>query len=141
AQKYLKCALGIDMTDWALCYTHCSFNDGIQSTQYIKIQLQLDKKEQFEWKEQLNQNPTVELPNVINDLDNADFYELYNSDYEDTINPTNNISFAKDKYESGASKKCLKSILENYASKHYNQKTDKPMQRINKYTKDLDDNR
>ncbi|CAG8680818.1 8988_t:CDS:1, partial [Cetraspora pellucida] len=41
----------------------------------------------------------------------------------------------------GAPKKCLKSILENYASKHHNQKTDEPMQRINKYTEDLSDNR
>ncbi|CAG8737050.1 226_t:CDS:2, partial [Cetraspora pellucida] len=142
-QKYLKHALGVDVTGWALCYTHRSFNSGIQSTQCvetynslikrsiktstmlydldIKIQLQLDKEEQFEQKEQLNQNLTVGLSNVhrqimesllyhvqkiedwenlINDLDDADFYKLYNSDHEDMINPTNDISFAEDEYES-----------------------------------------
>ncbi|CAG8792606.1 8434_t:CDS:2, partial [Cetraspora pellucida] len=186
----------------------------------IKIQLQLNKKEQFEQEEQLNQNPTVGLSNVANNLDDANFYELYNSDHEDMINPTNDISFAKDEYKSvisnldslikyidwsiiqkaldmqkkavslaletgcenelnkllrdwineterktsynlnesndknlpnitnsyltrmkSASKKYLKSILENYASKCHNQKTDKPMQRINKYTEDLGNNR
>ncbi|CAG8538531.1 229_t:CDS:2 [Cetraspora pellucida] len=149
--------------------------------------------------------------NLVNDLNDADFYELYNSDHKDTINLTNDISFAEDEYESvisnldslikclgyakkvvglaletgcenelnkllrnwinetkrkmsynlnefnnenlpnitnsylmhmkSAPKKHLKSILENYAFKHHNQKTDKLTQRINKYTEDLDDNR
>ncbi|CAB4493652.1 unnamed protein product [Rhizophagus irregularis] len=88
AQKYLERALGTDMTSWALCFTHRSFNAGVQSTQYVKsynvlikksvgssttlyelniqIQLQLDKEEKFErLEEQVNQNPTVGLPNVI----------------------------------------------------------------------------
>ncbi|CAB4462033.1 unnamed protein product [Rhizophagus irregularis] len=60
AQKYLECALGTDVTGWALCFTHRSFNADIQ------IQLQLDKEEKFErLEEQVNQNPTVGLPNVI----------------------------------------------------------------------------
>ena len=29
AYKYLKCMLGTDVTSWALCYTHRSFNAGI----------------------------------------------------------------------------------------------------------------
>src|SRR5277367_5618593 len=88
ARKYLERALGTDVTNWALCFTHRSFNAGIQSTQHVKsynalikksvkssttlyeldiqIQLQLDKEEQFErLQEQSNQNPTVGLPNVI----------------------------------------------------------------------------
>ena len=31
-----------------------------------QIQLQLDKEEQFELQEQINQNPTIGLPNIIN---------------------------------------------------------------------------
>ncbi|CAG8597395.1 9900_t:CDS:2 [Cetraspora pellucida] len=69
-QKYFECALGVDVTGWALCYTHHFFNGRIQSTQHV------------------------------NDLDDADFYKLYNLDYEDIINLTNDISFAKDEYES-----------------------------------------
>src|SRR3954449_3086773 len=88
AQNYLERTLGIDVTNWALCFTHRSFNAGIQSTQQVKsynvlikksvrsstilyeldtqIQLQLDKEEQYErLKEQTNQNSTVGLPNVI----------------------------------------------------------------------------
>jgi hypothetical protein len=76
------------VTGWALCFTHRSFNAGIQSTQRVEsynalikksvrssttlyeldtqIQLQLDKEEQYErLKEQTNQNLTVGLPNVI----------------------------------------------------------------------------
>ena len=75
------------MTSWALCYTHRSFNAGIQSTQRVEsynslikwsvktsttlfeldvqIQLQLDREEKFEWlEEQIHQNPTVGLPSI-----------------------------------------------------------------------------
>ena len=71
-----------------MCFTHRSFNAGIQSTQRVEsynalikksvrnsttlyeldtqIQLRLDREEQFErLEEQTNQNPTVGLPNVI----------------------------------------------------------------------------
>ncbi|CAB5186867.1 unnamed protein product [Rhizophagus irregularis] len=88
AQKYLERALGTDVTGWALCFTHRSFNAGVQSTQRVKsynalikksvgrsttlyeldtqIQLQLDKEEKFErLEEQINQNPRVGLPNII----------------------------------------------------------------------------
>ncbi|CAB5181640.1 unnamed protein product [Rhizophagus irregularis] len=88
AQKYLERALGTDVTGWALCFTHRSFNAGVQSTQRvesynalikksvgssttlyeldIQIQLQFDKEEKFErLEEQVNQNPTIGLPNVI----------------------------------------------------------------------------
>ena len=87
ARKYLERALGTDVTSWALCFTHRSFNAGIQSTQRvesynalikksvrgsttlfeldIQIQSQLDKEEKFErQEEQANQNPTVGLPSV-----------------------------------------------------------------------------
>ncbi|CAG8704343.1 18673_t:CDS:2 [Gigaspora rosea] len=56
ARKYLERALGIDITSWALCYTHWSFNGGIQSTQRV---------ESYNSKEQANQNLTVGLPNII----------------------------------------------------------------------------
>src|SRR6266511_1437766 len=88
AKGYLKRVLGTNVTSWALCYTHQSFNAGIQSTQRvesynalikksvsrnttlfeldIQIQLQLDKEEQFErQEEQIEQNPTIGLPNII----------------------------------------------------------------------------
>ncbi len=88
AKKYLERTLGVDVTGWALCFTHRLFNAGIQSTQRVEsynslikksvkssttlfeldtqIQLQLDKEEQFErQEEQNNQNPTVSLPNII----------------------------------------------------------------------------
>ncbi|CAB4490355.1 unnamed protein product [Rhizophagus irregularis] len=88
AQKYLERALGTDVTGWALCFTHRSFNAGVQSTQRVEsynalikksvgrsttlyeldtqIQLQLDKEEKFErLEEQINQNPKVGLPNII----------------------------------------------------------------------------
>ncbi len=87
ACKYLKRTLGTDVTSWALCYTHRSFNAGIQSTQRVKsynslikrsvkssstlleldahIQFLLDREEQFERQEQTSENPTVGLPNVI----------------------------------------------------------------------------
>jgi hypothetical protein len=88
AQKYLKRALGVDVTSWTLCFTHRSFNAGIQSTQRVEsynalikrslkrsttlleldlhIQMQLDREEQFEQLEVLNnQNPTVGLPKII----------------------------------------------------------------------------
>ena len=87
AQKYLEHVLGTDVTSWALCFTHRSFNAGIQSTQRVEsynalikqsvkssttlfeldtqIQLQLNKEEQFERWEQSNQNPSVGLPNII----------------------------------------------------------------------------
>ena len=87
ARKYLKRALGVDVTGWALCYTYRSFNARIQSTQYVEsynslikrsvrtstilfeldeqIQIQLDRKEQYErLGEQIHQNPTVGLPSV-----------------------------------------------------------------------------
>ena len=70
AKKYLGRTLGIDVTSWALCYTHRSFNGGTQSTQRAEsynslikrsvkisttlyeldtqIQLQLDREEKFE---------------------------------------------------------------------------------------------
>ncbi|CAB4425441.1 unnamed protein product [Rhizophagus irregularis] len=35
-QKYIKRALGTDVTNWALCYTHRSFNAGIQSTSCVE---------------------------------------------------------------------------------------------------------
>ncbi len=89
AKAYLERALGTNVISWALCYTYRSFNAGIQSTQRvegynalikksvsksttlfeldIQIQLQLDKEEQFErQEEQIVQNPTVGLPNIIN---------------------------------------------------------------------------
>jgi hypothetical protein len=76
------------VTSWALCYTHRSFNAGIQSTSRVEsynalikrsvrssitlfeldteIQLQLDKEEQFErLEEQSHKNPTVGLPNIV----------------------------------------------------------------------------
>ncbi|CAG8856503.1 45954_t:CDS:2, partial [Gigaspora margarita] len=56
-QKYLECALGIDVTSWVLCYTHRSFNN-------VQIQLQLNIEDQYEYKKQINQNPTVGLPNI-----------------------------------------------------------------------------
>src|SRR6266498_1385130 len=88
AKGYLERVLGTNVTSWALCYTHQSFNAGIQSTQRvesynalikksvsrnttlfeldIQIQLQLDKEEQFErQEEQIEQNPTIGLPNII----------------------------------------------------------------------------
>ncbi|CAB5362544.1 unnamed protein product [Rhizophagus irregularis] len=87
--KYIERALGTDVNSWALCYTHRSFNAGIQSTSRVEsynalikrsvrssttlfeldteIQLQLDKEEQFErLKEQSHKNPTVGLPNIVN---------------------------------------------------------------------------
>ncbi|CAB5360724.1 unnamed protein product [Rhizophagus irregularis] len=89
ARKYIERALGTDVTSWALCYTHRSFNAGIQSTSRVEsynalikrsvrsstilfeldteIQLQLDKEEQFErLEEQSHKNPTVGLPNIVN---------------------------------------------------------------------------
>ena len=89
ARKYIERALGTDVTSWALCYTHRSFNAGIQSTSHVEsynalikrsvknsttlfeldteIQLQLDKEEQFErLEEQSHQNPTIGLPNIVN---------------------------------------------------------------------------
>jgi len=70
-----------------LCFTHRSFNAGVQSTQRvesynslikrsvktsttlyeldIQIQLQLDREEQFEQQEQINRNLTIGLPNII----------------------------------------------------------------------------
>ena len=86
--KYLKRSLGTDVTSWALCYTHRSFNAGIQTTQRVEsynslikrsvkssttlfeldtqIQLLLDKEEQFErQEEQTSKNPISGLPNVV----------------------------------------------------------------------------
>lgn len=87
ARKYLERTLGVDVTSWALCYTHRSFNGGIQSTQRVEsynslikrtvrssmtlyeldtqIQLQLDREEAYERREQINQNPTIGLPNIV----------------------------------------------------------------------------
>src|SRR5437763_17164966 len=87
ACKYLKRTLGTDVTSWVLCYTHRSFNAGIQSTQRVEsynslikqsvkssstlleldahIQFLLDREEQFERQEQTSENPTVGLSNVI----------------------------------------------------------------------------
>ena len=88
ASKYLKRSLGTDVTSWALCYTHRSFNAGIQTTQRVEsynslikrsvkssttlfeldtqIQLLLDKEEQFErQEEQTSENPISGLPNVV----------------------------------------------------------------------------
>ncbi|CAB4382814.1 unnamed protein product [Rhizophagus irregularis] len=75
----------IDVTSWALCYTHRSFNGGTQLTQRAEsynslikrllkvittlyeldtqIQLQLDREEKFEREEQKSKNPTIGLPN------------------------------------------------------------------------------
>src|SRR6266542_4882217 len=87
ARKYLKRALGVDVTSWALCYTYRSFNAGIQSTQRVEsynslikrsvrtsttlfeldeqIQIQLDREEQYErLGKQIHQNPTVGLSSV-----------------------------------------------------------------------------
>ncbi|CAB4442956.1 unnamed protein product [Rhizophagus irregularis] len=87
AKSYLERTLGVDVTSWALCYTHRSFNGGTQSTQRAEsynslikrslkvtttlyeldtqIQLQLDREEKFEREEQKSKNPTIGLPNVI----------------------------------------------------------------------------
>ncbi|CAJ0765730.1 15274_t:CDS:2, partial [Entrophospora sp. SA101] len=32
---YLEHVLGVDVTSWALCFTHQSFNAGIQSIQHV----------------------------------------------------------------------------------------------------------
>ncbi|CAG8565906.1 6030_t:CDS:2 [Funneliformis mosseae] len=87
AKKYLTRTLGQVVTSWALCYTSRLFNVGIQSTQRVEgynslikrlvkssatlfeldthIQSLLNKEQQFERHEQLNQNLTVGLPNVV----------------------------------------------------------------------------
>src|SRR5881275_2631227 len=44
ACKYLKRTLGTDVTSWALCYTHRSFNAGIQSTQRVESYNSLIKR-------------------------------------------------------------------------------------------------
>ncbi|CAG8766659.1 5530_t:CDS:2, partial [Cetraspora pellucida] len=74
------------------------------------------------------------LRNWINETERKMSYNLNESNNENLPNITNPYLT----HTKGAPKKCLKSILENYAFKCYNQKTDEPTQRINKYIEDLD---
>ncbi|CAG8776836.1 18378_t:CDS:2 [Gigaspora margarita] len=62
SQKYLECALRTNVTSWALCYTHKSFNARIQSTQHVESYNALIKRS---IKKLYNQNPSISLPNII----------------------------------------------------------------------------